>query len=209
MSKKSKKNSYYSMFESKKTKKKGKKTKAYEAPKLKSVKPSLDKDDAKKSKKILLAPVEIPKEFTKNRIKCNHAGDVISVAEFKAMTPTYAAYTPMLDSIVAMFGEENCFVCKRCFDILVGKDQISVSDVIGSINTLYAAANVVVANKRMKDDEIKDIAKVKNDLEDWMKIADLLGEITEKSSPVVDVDAPTTSTGAAGIDISALNNYTL
>ena len=101
MSKKSKKNKYfYTSKDIKKKNKKGKKIKGYEAPKLKSVKPTLDKSDAKKNKKILLAPVEIPKEFIKNRAKCNHAGQVISVAEFKAMTPTYAAYTPMLDTIV-------------------------------------------------------------------------------------------------------------
>ena len=144
----SKKNKYFYSKSDKKSKKKGKKVKGYEAPKLKTVKPTLDKADAKKSKKILLAPVEIPKEFIKNRTKCNHAGNMISVAEFKAMTPTYAAYTPMLDTIVELFGEENCSICKSCFDVLVGKDQISVSDVLGSINTLSAAANMVAYEGR-------------------------------------------------------------
>lgn len=206
MSKKSKKKNkyFYTSKDIKKKNKKGKKIKGYEAPKLKSVKPTLDKSDAKKNKKILLAPVEIPKEFIKNRAKCNHAGQVISVAEFKAMTPTYAAYTPMLDTIVELFGEENCSICKSCFDVLIDKKQISVSDVLGSINTLYAAANMVVANKRMKDDEVKDIAKIKNDLEDWLKVADLLAEIKENESPVVDA-----ATGSADVDISQLNNFTL
>ena len=200
----SKKNKYFYSKSDKKSKKKGKKVKGYEAPKQKTVKPTLDKADAKKSKKILLAPVEIPKEFIKNRTKCNHAGNTISVAEFKAMTPTYAAYTPMLDTIVELFGEENCSVCKSCFDVLVSKDQISVSDVLGSINTLYAAANMVVANKRMKDDEVKDIAKIKNDLEDWLKVADLLAEIKENDAPAV-----TGHTASADVDISQLNNFTL
>ena len=63
---------------------------------------------------------------------------------------------------------------------------------------------MVVANKRMKDDEVKDIAKIKNDLEDWLKVADLLAEIKENESPVVDA-----ATGSADVDISQLNNFTL
>lgn len=198
MSKKKKNKKYYEIFGDKKTKKdkKSKKVKGYEKPRLKTVKPNLDKSDAKKNTKILLAPVEIPKEFIKNRNKCNHAGKTISVAEFKAMTPTYAAYTPQLDAIVDLFGEENVKICKSCYDVLVTKNLVSVSDVLDSVSKLYAAANIVVANKRMKDDEVKDIAKIKNDLADWMKIAELLSEVDT---------AVTDTVGDESAEISAEN----
>lgn len=178
-----KKNKYFAelISEPKKSKKNKKKSKAYDTPKLKTVKPTLDKSDAKKNTKILLAPVEIPKEFIKNRNKCNHAGKTISVADFKAMTPTYAAYTPQLDAIVDIFGEDKVCVCKSCYDVMVDVDQINDSDVLKAISVLYAAANIVVANKRMKDDEIKDIAKIKNDLADWMKIVELIGDVDASS----------------------------
>lgn len=205
MSKKKNKK-YFTSLNDKKDKKgkKGKKIKGYEAPKLKTVKPNLDKSEAKKNTKILLAPVEIPKEFIKNRNKCNHAGKTITVAEFKAMTPTYAAYTPQLDSIVDLFGEDNVRVCKSCYDVLVTKNLVSVDDVLDSVAKLYAAANIVVANKRMKDDEVKDIAKVKTDLADWMKIAELLGEI----DTTVDTTYESGNSEISADQVSKLNQAT-
>ena len=56
----------------------------------------------------------------------------------------------------------------------------------------------------MKDDEVKDIAKIKNDLEDWLKVADLLAEIKENDTPAVNGH-----TASADVDISQLNNFTL
>ncbi|WP_300944082.1 hypothetical protein [uncultured Duncaniella sp.] len=174
--KKSKK-SYYHEYQfggkkdSKKSgKKKGSKKSYYAEPKLKSVKPTLSKKDAKKNRKMLLAPVEIPEAFIKSRKSCNHVGDVLTVAEFKGMTPTYAAFTPMLDTMVGVFGEENVAVCAQCYDVLVNASAIDEAAFDKAIATLYAAANMAVSYNRMKPDEIKEIAKIRMNLTGWGKI---------------------------------------
>lgn len=183
MSKKSKKKknkkSYYSEYQfggkgkSKKSsgKKKGGNKKSYYAePKLKSVKPTLSKKDAKKNRKMLLAPVEIPEAFIKSRKSCNHVGDVLTVAQFKEMTPTYAAFTPMLDTMVNVFGEDNVAVCAQCYDVLVNAAAINEDDFDRAVAVLYAAANMAVSYNRMKGDEIKEIAKIRMNLTGWGKI---------------------------------------
>lgn len=182
--KKNKNKKYYEYEFGAKKDKKSKKSKksAYGEPELKRVKPSLDKKEAKESKKILQQPVEVPKEFKKNRFKCNHAGTVITAAEFKAMTPTYAAYTPMLDTMIEVFGEENVGVCKSCYDVLVGTDCIRTADIDKAVAILYAAANTVVSHKRFKTDEIKEIAKVKDSLADWSGIAEQFNKLEEKGA---------------------------
>ena len=81
---------YYNSKAKDKKKKKNKK-KEYDIPKFKMVQPSLGRKDAKIAKKIVLAPVDVPKAFLKVRRKCNHAGKLITAAEFKEMTPAYAA----------------------------------------------------------------------------------------------------------------------
>lgn len=181
-----KKNSYYDYAFGKKAKKnggkKGGKKSAYKDPELKSVKPSLDKKDAKESKKILLEPVNVPKEFMKNRNRCNHAADIISVSEFKGMTPTYAAFTPMVDPMVEAFGEDNVAVCKSCYDVLVDCSKISTADLQRAVAMLYAAANAVVSHKRLKADEIKEIAKVKEALGDWNPIIAMYEKLEDKGS---------------------------
>lgn len=176
--KKGKKKSYYYdyQFGSKGGKKKGsgkgKKSKKsyYAEPKLKSVKPTLTKKDAKKNRKMLLAPVEIPEAFLKSRKSCNHVGDVISVSKFKEMTPTYAAFTPMLDAMVNVFGEENVAVCAQCYDVLVNASALTEEDFDRAIAVLYACANTAVSYNRMKSDEIKDVAKLRMNLTNWNKI---------------------------------------
>ena len=64
MSKKKKK---YKYFDSKKkdTKKKGKKGRrsAYKAPKTRDIKETLSKKEAKANKKVVVSPVDIPKEI--------------------------------------------------------------------------------------------------------------------------------------------------
>lgn len=183
--KKNKKKSYYDYaFGGKKSSKKSGKKSVYKSPekKLKSIKPSLDKKDAKENKKILLAPIDIPAKFMKNRNKCNHVGDTLTVAEFKKMTPNYAAFTPMLDTMVELYGEENVAICKKCYDVVVAADCIHEGDVSKAVATLYAAANMTVSFDRMKDDEIKDIAKTKNALHDWAKIGEKVDEILEKET---------------------------
>lgn len=207
--KKNKKKSYYDYAYGGKKKDKNKKKKNkskgyYEEPQLKSVKPSLDKSEIKEQKKILVKPIKIPEQFTENRAKCNHADGLLTVAEFRAMTPNYGAFTPMLDTIVNVFGEENVAVCKMCYDVVVDPSTLDTGDLIKCISTMYAAANVVVSRKRMKKDEIKEIAKIKNKLADWNEIIERLAKL--EASGALDVTkTPKTSGGISDADLAKLN----
>lgn len=171
-------------FNDKKGSKKNKKNKrsAYDKPKFKTVKPTLSKKEAKSNKKTVLSPVEVPKEFRKNRLKCNHAARIISVEEYRNMTPTYAAYTPALERVVELFGEENVGICKDCYDVVVNRNCVTSKDVNDAAVTLYAACNVVIANRRMKDDEVKEISKLKDVLENFMPVLELMRKIEEDGS---------------------------
>ena len=196
--KKSGKGKYYESIYSKRKKKDNKKKKNsyYGKPAFKTVKPSLSKKEAKESKKILLAPVDIPKDFMKNRAKCNHAGDLISVADFKAMTPNYGAFTPMLDQMIKTFGEENLAICKGCYDVVVKASLMSTEKMEDAIATLYAAANTILSRKRMKNSKnIEKISKIKNDLADWNDLVDHMGNLQDynRLEDATDVSADTIS----------------
>lgn len=196
--KKSGKGKYYESIYSKRKKKDNKKKKNsyYGKPAFKTVKPSLSKKEAKESKKILLAPVDIPKDFMKNRAKCNHAGDLISVADFKAMTPNYGAFTPMLDQMIKTFGEENLAICKGCYDVVVKASLMSTEKMEDAIATLYAAANTILSRKRMKNSKnIEKISKIKNDLADWNDLVDRMGKLEDDNrlEDAIDVSADTIS----------------
>ena len=185
MSKKKKKKSkdlkYFSS--SKKSSKKSSKGKkrsgksAYGKPKMKSVKPTLTKKEAKANKKTVLAPVDVPKEFRKNRLKCNHAADTISVESYKNLTANYAAYTPALERVVAQFGLEHTCICKDCYDVLVDRDCVSPEDVFSALTTLYVACNIAVSNRRLKPDEVKAIDKLKEVLNDFSPVMDILMKV--------------------------------
>ena len=186
--KKNRKKQQYKYFgsaldNSKKSKKgkksKGSKTVGYKEPKLTNIQPTLDKGGAKECRKIIQSPVDIPKEFQKNRRKCNHAAGTMSVAEFKAITPNYAAYTPALEQMVAKYGEENVRICRRCYDAVVARDAVDQEKVIDAMTTLYAACNVAVSNKRMKKDEVQKFAKLKESTEDFRLVVDILQKIKE------------------------------
>lgn len=204
-----KKNHYYgdNYTFGKKGKKSGKKGKksVYKEPELKSVKPSLEKKEAKQNKKLLLEPVNVPEKFMKNRAHCNHAADIISVAKFKSMTPTHAAFTPMVDPMVEAFGEDNVAICKSCYDVLVDCSNITTSDLQRAVCMLYAAANAVVSHKRMKSDEIKEIAKVKESLGDWNAIIALYSKLEEDGSFRISSDASDTSKELSDAEIAKMN----
>lgn len=201
MSKKKKK---YKYFDSKKkdTKKKGKKGRrsAYKAPKTRDIKETLSKKEAKANKKVVVSPVDIPKEFKKNRQRCNHAGASISAAAYQELTPTYAAYTPALDRVRDMFGDDNVSVCKSCFDVVVKQECITADNVYDCLTYLYAAVNVALANQKLKGDEVKDIAKLKDVIFDFAPVL----EILHKLEPAESGD---TSSGAGGSHLGGdLNN---
>lgn len=189
MGKKKKYNRAVFEYSSKKAKKKGKKngkqhyrTESYEAPRFRDVKPTLDKAEVKSNRKTVLEPVEVPKSFLKARRKCNHAGRTISVAEYKELTPNYAAYTPMLDEAVAAYGLENVAVCKDCYDVLVSTAVVTANDVKRAMITLYAAANIAVSNNRMKKDEVKEINGAKDMIQQYRTIHNLVAKAADRDA---------------------------
>ena len=132
---------------------------------------------SKANRKIIMAPVEVPASFSKSRRECNHAGDTLSAAEFRNMTPAYSAYTPLLDEACGRYGEDHVHVCKACFDVLVDRDQINIDAIKGAMTTLYLASNMVVANVRMKDDEVEDLNKAKDKMMNFaMKLVSIMSE---------------------------------
>ena len=174
MGKKNKKNkNHFSAWDNLRSPKKDKKSKKSDD----GIKATLGKKDAKANRKIIMAPVEVPASFSKSRRECNHAGDTLSAAEFRNMTPAYSAYTPLLDEACGRFGEDHVHVCKACFDVLVDRDQINIDQIKGAMTTLYLASNMVVANVRMKDDEVEDLNKAKDKMMNFaMKLVSILSE---------------------------------
>lgn len=158
-------------------KSKGSKTVGYKPPKLKNLKPTLDKKEAKENRKIVMSPVDVPKAFVKNRQKCNHADGRMSVAEFKNMTPSWAAYTPALEGLIKKYGEDKVSICRQCYDALVVREAVTTSSVNDALMTLYAACNVAVSNHRMKDDEVKEIAKLKKIVDDFRPVLETMDKI--------------------------------
>lgn len=141
------------------------------------IKATLGKKDAKANRKIIMAPVEVPASFSKSRRECNHAGDTLTAAEFRNMTPAYSAYTPLLDEACGRYGEGHVHICKACFDVLVDRDQINIDQIKGAMTTLYLASNMIVANVKMKDDEVEDLNKAKDKMMNFaMKLVSIMSE---------------------------------
>lgn len=182
--------SYYDYQFGKKEKKAKKERKsAYDEPTMKTVKPSIKKKDAKAQLKDLQKPIKVSKAFKERRNTCNHAGKLISVQDFKNLTPTWAAYTPMLDQMVETFGEENVMVCQYCFDVVVRPSCTTFAEVKKAIAVLYAASNTAVSSKRLKDKEIERFNKIKDNLGDWNFVVDAIGKLEKKGAISESTDA--------------------
>lgn len=187
MSKKKKKNKYFESYNL--SGKKGKKGKGNKKDlkksmkKTKTVHPTLTKKDGRVMRKELEKPLKVDKDFTKNRTRCNHADGTLSAQEYRSKYPGKAeAYTPMLQTMIDLYGEENIRICDRCYEVMVNRDQVSADDVKAAIATIYAGAGIAVANVRMKKDEVKAINKSKKLLDEFGVIIDDLEELEEKGS---------------------------
>lgn len=204
MGKKKKKNSYYGHTEAKsKNKKSKKKDKKSKDIKLMSNKASLDRKDVKTARKIVLSPVKVPDSFTEVRRACNHALKLITPAAYKEMTPSYATFTPMLDWAIAMLGEDNVAVCSGCYDVVPNFDKINKDDVMKAVTTLHLAANKVLSMKRLKNDEIKDLAKMRDNLDKWHEIAEDIIHLDDISSAYMEKARDGQSLNSVG------NNYVM
>lgn len=177
MSKKKKKVAYKYYGDSKKRKKDDRKRRKIRGPKIETVGMSLDKSEIKAARKIICTPVKVSKNFTEIREKCNHAGKLLTVAEYKDMTAVYNVYTPILDWAVAKFGEENVHVCKGCYDAVINPELIKAVDVQDAMMLLYAAVNKAICMKKMKKKEIKELAELKDKLNDFNEVVEIIEKI--------------------------------
>ena len=187
---------------------KKKKKSKYDQPKLKTLSSSLDKKERKECYSILNIPIEVPKKFTKIRNKCNHVNRVITVAEYKAITPFYAVFTPMLDAMVAKYGEENIRVCSSCFDVLVSPNLVKGEDLRNAVSSLYSAANTLMITTRVKKGEIRDLNELKSSLSDWNEVIAQISELERNGNLKMTFGQEgneDTSGSSMDDDLSALN----
>lgn len=184
MSKKRKKRQYFhDDYEVNHKKKKGKKDSVYGDPKTKRMKLTLNKKEIKENRKIAEAPFEIPKELLKNRRKCNHADGTMTVQEFMDSGKN-PAITPLLSTMVDVFGEDKIKICAACYDVMLVDDAIKPDDVIKSAMTLYAASNYVVSHKKMSDEDVKGLAKDREVVEDFKNVVTLMRKIATRKKNV-------------------------
>lgn len=187
---------------------KKKKKSKYDQPKLKTLSSSLDKKERKECYSILNIPIEVPKKFTKIRNKCNHVNRMITVAEYKAITPFYAVFTPMLDAMVAKYGEENIRVCSSCFDVLVSPNLVKGEDLRNAVSSLYSAANTLMITTRVKKGEIRDLNELKSSLSDWNEVIAQISELERNGNLKMTFNqggSEDTSKPSMDDDLSALN----
>ena len=185
MSKKRKKRQYFhDDYEVNHKKKQGKKSSIYgDGPKTKRMKLTLNKKEIKENRKIAEAPFEIPKELLKNRRKCNHADGTMTVQEFMDSGKN-PAITPLLSTMVDVFGEDKIKICAACYDVMLVDDAIKPDDVIKSAMTLYAASNYVVSHKKMSDEDVKGLAKDREVVEDFKNVVTLMRKIATRKKTV-------------------------
>ena len=77
-----------------------------------------------------------------------------------------------------------------------------------AIAILYASANVLVSRKRMKNDEVKNVAEIKNELRRWNDVIDDLMKLEESGAltPASETDSTETSMSAADLEKLSKSN---
>lgn len=185
MSKKRKKKTRYfnDQYETDRKKKGNKKSSFYGDPNTKRMKSTLNKKELKENRKIAEAPFEIPKELLKNRRKCNHVNGTMTAQEFMDSGKN-PFITPMLSTMVEVFGEDKVKVCAACYDVMLVDGAITPDDVIKSAMTLYAASNYVVSHKKMSDEDVKGLAKDREVVEDFKNVVTLMRKIANRKKAV-------------------------
>lgn len=211
---KGKKKSYYYFEEENKKfskKNKGKTLRAKESkPKYKKIKLSITDKEINVSRKIIHAPVEVPKSFIKVRQRCNHIlkGEdaYLTVERYKATAPAYGAYTPMLDTMVDTFGEENVHVCPYCFEVLLNPDVIDIDTCNNAVAVMYAmAVDLVNSKSKKKKDEIEEINKLKDRLLVWKNLIGKYEKVMEKRAATETTASAEDDSGSDEM-IAALNS---
>lgn len=156
----------------KKTKKKNKKYKyknkdAYKKPVKKTVTESLSKKKIKKAASIVGKKPKISEKLIEIQNNCNHAGVVIGIPEYKSLSVMPGVYTPRLDLIEQVFGDNKTCVCASCYQVLVDPSVISVDKAREAIAMLHAVVTAILPRKKMKEQEIEKFNTLIDSLNEW------------------------------------------
>lgn len=168
------------------TQKKDKKSKklkkeAYKKPKYETVKESLGKKEIKTADKIVSAKPEVNKKLIELQKSCNHAGNLISVQEYKERSLTPLVYTPMLEAMLETFGDKT-LICESCYQVVASPENIDPKKLRESVAYLYAAAMAVLPRKKLKSKEIKKINDLADDLNKWTDIIATFEKMANKGA---------------------------
>ena len=194
--------SYNRPSKKEKDKKKSKKNKnPYEKPEFKTRKISLKRDNIKKAKKIVSTKPKVDKDLYDIQENCNHAGELITVPEYKQICLTPSVYTPNLDVIYDAFGDK-ALICKSCYQVVVSPEAVDLRELKKATSKLYAAAMAVLPHNKYKNKEIRRINNMANDLSDWNEIINQFEKMSNKG--VFKVNINTSSDDVVDVDLNQL-----
>ena len=173
----------YTQKKDKKSKKnkKIKKDGQYKKPTLKTHKESLSTKEVKKAGKIVGRRPDIDKELHILQQSCNHAGNLISIKEYRDLCLTPSSYTPKLDLIEQVFGDK-ALICKSCYQVVVSPENIDTDKLKESVAYLHAAAMAILPRKKFKDKEIRKINKLSDNLSKWSDVIAVFDKLAEKGA---------------------------
>lgn len=203
MGKKKKKKSfnfYGGKSEKKKKDKSGKSSKKEKRVGIVHLDSNIKNSEAREALVEMREPVKAGEKVEAVREKCNHqVAKLKTVAELLEPGSTVQiCKIPMLNDFTKLFGENNVYVCPKCWEPIVADKAITSAAVKKSILTLYAAAQRQVSSTDMKNKEIKALAKAKHSLiKGWIPVLDTIGTLEH--------EAASTAGDRSDDDISALN----
>lgn len=166
---------------------------------------TLSDKEIRTNRELMAIPASVPEKLAANRAKCNHSGKRLTLKEYSENR--YSTFMiPHLDAMRAFFGEDNLRVCADCGELIVSASKISTQDVYASLMTVYAAANMVLANSGVADPKMLKLTNnIKGLVDDCgvklLKVMTYLEHEANKSSAETAV-APDND------DISSLNGVT-
>lgn len=168
-----------------KDKKSDGKRKMYQEPKLKAVKPTIDRKEARAAQKAAKEPAKIAEAILDAKKKCNHCQEMLTVAEFNKKYPNRPHIAPLLNDYIAEFGEANVRVCSACFTPVVSRDVITTKDVKRAFLIVDGTLNHLMANTRLSKKEFKFVKKaVGRNVEASDTVVPMLSELREKEEKV-------------------------
>lgn len=168
-----------------KDKKSDGKHKMYQEPKLKAVKPTIDRKEARAAQKAAKEPAKIAEAILDAKKKCNHCQEMLTVSEFNKKYPNRPHIAPLLNDYVAEFGEANVRICSACFTPVVSRDIITPKDVKRSFLIVDGALNHLMANMRLSKKEFKFVKKAADkNIEASDTVVPMLDELRDKEEKV-------------------------